>query len=275
MANWDDEQSSAPPSIHRPPGPDPRSAFPPSELGSSARSLAHIILIRGLADDVTDQEITELTAEFSPTSRVLGRAVKQGFAYVTFQDLRDAQEAVAHLKGVEFHGKPIHASYAYAMPDVSPNVPIAARTVITCLTIKDTTTVSAQEVGAAFSEYGTVKRVTDGERPATFVVEYFDPGDARKAVEGSGSIVIRGERIFVELSEWADPNPMRDPELPYPPPYPPPARRQIGPGANVPLGLQALYPHSSVWPPNPPPPPGRAPRPPATATRRNQERRGG
>jgi RNA recognition motif-containing protein len=220
---------------------------------------------------VTDQEVAELAAEFGPTKCIFNQASKRGIAFLTFQDLRHAQDAVASLDNRELHGRTMRACFSFSMSDNSRNDPIPACATVTCRSEKEDTKVNEQDITSAFSRYGDIRQIILGEKPSLVIVKYFDMRAAKKAVEETGSIIIRGERIFVEFNQRADsdkiesPRPSYrlndrrtfqarpDPPLAYPPPppmpipgYPPPAMYLSGYGPPPPYSPFMQYPAPTV-----------------------------
>jgi RNA recognition motif-containing protein len=166
---------------------------------------------------VTDQEVAKLAAEFGPTKCIFNQASKRGIAFITFQDLRHAQDAVASLDNREIHGRAMHASFAFSMSDNSRNDPVPACATITCRSEKEDAKMNEQDIASAFSRYGDIRQVIMGEKPSIVIVKYFDMRAAKKAVEETGSIIIRGGRIFVEFNQRADSETIESPRRSYRP----------------------------------------------------------
>ncbi|EPR58269.1 RNA recognition motif-containing protein [Toxoplasma gondii GAB2-2007-GAL-DOM2] len=78
------------------------------------------VYIGGIEADTTTEELESIFGKYGTISTVWVARNPPGFAFLTFDDYRDAKDAVAELDGYRYRGKPIRVEIARGPGDKRP-----------------------------------------------------------------------------------------------------------------------------------------------------------
>ncbi|CAG0882793.1 unnamed protein product [Darwinula stevensoni] len=203
------------------------------------------VYIGNLARGTSKYDLEDVFRKFGPMKNVWVARSPPGFAFVQYEDPRDAEDAVSSFK--EPQPKTISILWekiSFLWQQVSIAIP-SNKESVSLMRNKDKifklqewdlsckvyignlgNNASEYEIENNFSKYGPIKNVWVARNPPGFAfVEYEDPRDAEDAVRALDGTRMCGARIRVEMSHGRKRGSGGAPRRRSPPPLPPRDRR--------------------------------------------------
>jgi len=145
------------------------------------------LFIRNIAYDTREDELTSLFERFGPIRKLFNLIPKRGMAFITFYDIRHAEEAKKELHTSSLHDRPIDVHYSLPKEDPQQEMNNRSEDInqgTLFLTFKGNPVPTVNRLKEIFGEHGEVKEIRDCRTNAhVFFVEFFDSRDATKALE--------------------------------------------------------------------------------------------
>ncbi|OHT11355.1 hypothetical protein TRFO_19241 [Tritrichomonas foetus] len=196
-----------------PPPPHPKKNHVPSEQ----RTKVHTIFMFNLQFNLKPEELEEFCSRFGDVSELNYPLTKQGMAFCTYYDLRDAERAVKDMTGQDLKGRPVKTNFAFKPPQHSKrDLKKICANVIATSEKGEKSELTMDEIKDAIGAFGDIREIEESG-PGAFLVKFYDIRHA-KSCEEAKSVQIREETVNFEYALEVD---LGD-EVTDPPPPPPP-----------------------------------------------------
>lgn len=157
----------------------------------------HTVFYCNIAFDCSNEEFREFASKFGEISDIYSKISDKGIAFVTYNDLRDAQKAV-FTADVSLHDRKVKRAFAYKPPEHSGKNPCDTCSTVLVTSLEDVSKIKADDVIGKMREFGEI-RSTSQDRPRTgeFVIKFFKLSDAKNCVDHNG-LDLRHETLKIE-----------------------------------------------------------------------------
>ena len=168
---------------------------PLDPLNFKSRKPIHTAFFSNIPFNYPIDQFTDLVKQFGDIANMYCLIPKKGFAFVTYYNLRDSQQAVEKLSGHILLGRPIRTNYA----NKSVFTHRDPRSTCACLQLKFSPQTKLQKIDVMnfMKQFGEIHEF-QSDRPGLFVVKYYDIRDAQRAI-CNGYITIKDETGTAEF----------------------------------------------------------------------------
>jgi len=176
--------------------------MPPRD--GNAEKPSRVLFVRNINYNATEAEVREVFEKFGSVLDVFSRIESRGMAFITFSDIRDAEQALYQLQGTVIRDREIDVHYSlprdvndkyYDRPESQQNDTLFV-TVRGC-----TTTVSNEEIHELFGRYGEIKAIRDCPKsPAQKFVEFYDLLGCKNALGELNNYPLHGGVLDVKFA---------------------------------------------------------------------------
>lgn len=155
------------------------------------------IFVKNLASSTNEDDVAEAFGKFGPIRKI---DLKQGYAFLFFEDNRDAEEAIREMNGAELHGKKLLVEVALDarnnQRDGKPAKRLDLRVSVTGLVER----ISWQDLKdwARVAGDVTFANVFTRDGQTCGVVEFFDEQGLNNALSTLEGVPLNGTNVRVE-----------------------------------------------------------------------------
>lgn len=147
------------------------------------RKPIHTAFFSNISYDFPMEKFKEFAMSFGEVAHIYSLIPKKGFAFVTYNDIRNAEKAVENGNDRMLNNRPVKTNYADKsyFPHQDPRE--------TCSTIlvqsmSPSPKIKVHEVISVMINYGEIHNTTAVEgHPGAFIVKYYNIKDAKRAME--------------------------------------------------------------------------------------------
>lgn len=156
----------------------------------------HTVFYFNIPYDVTNDEFREFASKFGEITNVYP-IFDKGIAFVTYNDLRDAQRAVLS-SDVYLHNRKVKRDFASKPPDHARKNPCDTCSTVLVTSLEDVSKIKADDVIGKMREFGEIRNSSqDRPRSGEFVIRFFKLRDAKNCVDHNG-LDLRHETLKIE-----------------------------------------------------------------------------
>lgn len=148
------------------------------------------LFVRNVSYNTSERTLMDLFKKYGEVKRVFNLIDKRGMAFITYYDIRDAQEAKRDLQGYDFEGRPLDIHYSIPRDDEDQakneenNSTVFARLRGGTGPLRDKPPMTNREVKRLFEEWGSVKEVRECRgKPFQKFVEFYDIRHSEKCLK--------------------------------------------------------------------------------------------
>lgn len=156
----------------------------------------HTVFFCNIPYESNYDEFREFASKFGEITNIYP-IFEKGIAFVTYNDIRDAQKAVFSTDAF-LHDRKVKRAFAYKPPDHARKNPCDTCSTVLVTSLEDVSKIKADDVIGKMREFGEIRSTSqDRPRNGEFVIKFFKLSDAKNCVDHNG-LDLRHETLKIE-----------------------------------------------------------------------------
>lgn len=160
------------------------------------------LFVRNVNYGATEEEIRDSFEKYGKVKQIFSRISTRGMVFVTYSDLRDAENAMKNLQRTNIRGRPIDIHYSLPREEddkyAEPNKYLKDSLFITLTETENE--LSVEDARQLFARFGDIKDIREWSKKDQKIVEFFDTDECDKAKDDMEGKAFKGGILSIEYA---------------------------------------------------------------------------